>query len=629
VHRDMVDITKQIKAANDIVDVIGLYLPVLKGTGGKFKCLCPFHDDSNPSLTIDRKFQSYKCWPCGANGDVFTFIEKYEKVNFLEARAILARRVGISLEDSTPQDQHKTELLRVMKWAQELYQNEYLNGTSAEAARRYIGTRHISGATARSFGLGFAPPENGWLEHHARSAGIAQDLLIETGLLGVREENRGVWDKFRERVMFPIRDMQGRTVGFGGRVLPESVFANRGPKYYNTADTSLFTKSENIYGIDLARHAASNAGTLAVVEGYTDVMMAHQCGIANVVATMGTALNAKHIAQLRRYVPRIVLVFDADAGGLSGIDRALEVFIAHDLELAIATLPQGLDPADLLAQDGGAETFRNAIETATDALDFKLTRLMASESTSVDGIRRMLDGVLGMLALAPPVPNQATQLKRELILTRLAQRLGIEIRSVKSRLAELQRERKKYDRPEPIAASSAVEDSISVAVTLPSTPVAVPVNAASTAANDRKQAILERQLLQLLLAAPELVNRAVELIHPNEIQHTGLRRLLIELFALAEAGSIADLDGLRLRLLDRPDLATSAMALREVGEGIPAKASYFEKIIDGFADLRRDADARAVKNELAAVDSDDESAAVELLRRLQERSAGALGSVRT
>src|SRR5581483_388274 len=146
-----------------------------------------------------------------------------------------------------------------------------------------------------------------------------------------RDENRGFYDRFRDRVMFPIRDVRGRTVGFGGRVLPDSPLAARGPKYYNSADTPLFSKSDLLYGLDLARHPGSQAGFLAVVEGYTDVMMAHQCGVANVVATMGTALNARHVTQLRRYAPKVVLVFDADAGGQTGVDRALEIFVSQDV----------------------------------------------------------------------------------------------------------------------------------------------------------------------------------------------------------------------------------------------------------------------------------------------------------
>jgi DNA primase len=404
--------------------------------------------------------------------------------------------------------------------------------------------------------------------------------------------------------MFPIRDVQGRTVGFGGRILPDSPNAVRGPKYYNTADTLLFNKSDNVFGIDLARHAGSGAGYLAVVEGYTDVMMAHQCGIANVVATMGTALNERHIAQLRRYVPKIVLVFDADAGGERGIGGALELFISTDLELSIAQLPQGLDPADLLAEEGGVTVFQDALSSAADALDFKLNQLLRSGSTTVEATRGMLDSVLGMLALAPPVPNQATQIKRDLMLTRLSHRLGLELNTVRRRLLELQADRKRGER------YTAERQDEPIVVSVQTSTVAV-AKAATGASG-----VLERQLVQVLLAEPGLVPKALELISWKEISHTGLQRILIELFALHESGSVADLDGLRIRLLDRPDLAGAAMQLQEVGRGIPDRPVYLTKIIDGFAAERRKAGAKAVREQLLAASSDDE-AALALLRRLQ------------
>ncbi len=185
-----------------------------------------------------------------------------------------------------------------------------------------------------------------------------------------RREGAGFFDRFRDRLMFPIRDSRGQTVGFGGRILPDSPFAERGPKYYNSSETPLFLKKELLYGLDVARQAAANEGYLAVVEGYTDVLMAHQAGVTHVVATMGTALNESHVRQLRRFVPKVVLVFDADAGGETGVDRALEIFVGCDVELAIATLPEGLDPCDLITKQG-VDPFVRALRNSVDALDFK------------------------------------------------------------------------------------------------------------------------------------------------------------------------------------------------------------------------------------------------------------------
>src|SRR5205085_9479294 len=183
-----------------------------------------------------------------------------------------------------------------------------LDSPQAEAARKYLGERKLTGETVRKFGLGFAPPLGEWLVQHAAKTGKSTELLETVGLIGKRSEGRGYYDRFRDRVIFPIRDIQGRIVGFGGRILPSSpVSADRPPaKYYNSAETPIFSKSDQLYGIDYAKQAATKAGYLAIVEGYTDVLMAHQHGISQVVATMGTALNARHIKKLRGLVPRVV-----------------------------------------------------------------------------------------------------------------------------------------------------------------------------------------------------------------------------------------------------------------------------------------------------------------------------------
>lgn len=609
--RDLVELKNQVKAASDILDVISGYLPV-QTVGKAHKCICPFHQDTRPSMQIDRKWQNFHCWACGAKGDVFTFVEKYDKVGFVEAMQILARRAGIPTEDATasPQDTHKFRLFEVMKWAQAKYQQFLLESPEAQSARKYLGERHLAGPSVRQFGLGFAPIDGDWLVKEAVADNVSQELLAEAGILAARDEGRGFYNRFRDRVMFPIRDAQGRTVAFGGRIMPDSPFAARGPKYYNSPETLLFKKQEQLYGIDLARHAGSAAGFLAVVEGYTDVMMAHQSGIANVVATMGTALNARHVAQLVRHVKKIVLVYDADEGGNTGVDRALEIFVSQDVELAVATLPEGLDPADLLAQPDGAAVFRNALATAVDAVDFKLNQLFAkADGNSVQESLRILDVILGIIALAPPVPSQAAQLKQELILTRLAQRLGLDMRSVRGRLKELQLEQRKRQQREVAREREA-----------PLTPSQQSATPPAVAAKKAGPAtILEKQLLQILLAESELVREAHTRVTAEQIQHTGLRRMLLELYGLHEQGIAPELDNLRVRLLDRPDLVAAAMELQNTGRSISDRPLYFNKVVDGFAKLKTDVEKQSLKEQLGGVGTDD-AAALDLLRRLQGRT---------
>ena len=596
-----VELKKQIKAANDIVDVVATYLPV-SAAGKVFKAVCPFHNDHRPSLQLDRHFQNYRCWACEAKGDVFDFVMRFDKVEFPEALRMLADRAGIALDaTASPQDELKSRLLRVMKWAETTYQQCLLEEPVAATARTYLGDRKLSGTSVRQFGLGFAPLSGEWLVKVADEQRVPLELLAEVGLIAPRDENRGYFDRFRDRVMFPIRDVRGQTVGFGGRILPDSPYAARGPKYYNSAETPLFHKSELIYGLDLARHPASAAGHVAVVEGYTDVMMAHQCGVANVVATMGTALTLTHVTQLRRYAPRVVLVYDADAGGMNGVDRALELFVSQDVELAVATLPDGLDPCDLLMQPGGVDVFTAALKTAQDALEFKLNLRWEKESgsLSVEGQRRIVDAILGIMALSPPVPSQAGQVRQELIVTRVAHRLGLRQETVWARLAELKAERRSKEQQR-MSEERRAE---------PRQAAKPPPRSASG------QQVIERQLLELLLAEPALVPDAYATVPPETLTHTGLRRMLDELYALHAAGDTPDLDALRVRLIDRPDLAESALRLQEVGRSMTERPAWLGRIIDAFARMVEEAAKSDVKREMAAATDDD--TALALLKRLQ------------
>ena len=606
---DPVELTKQIKAASDIVAVVGSYL-TLKSAGPTFKALCPFHSDSRPSLDIDPRRQRYRCWACGKHGDVISFVQEMEKVGFKEARIILANKAGIKLDDKpSPQDQARVRLLGVMEWAQDIYQQCLLNEACAEPARKYLGGRKLSGKSVRDFGLGFAPINGDWLVQQAYRDRVPADVLVEVGLTAHRHEGNGSYDRFRDRVMFPIRDVQGRPVGFGGRIMPESPLAARSGKYYNSAETPLFSKSELLYGLDLARHAGAAVGYLAVVEGYTDVMMAHQCGVPQVVATMGTALNARHVNQLRRYAPKVVLVYDADAGGMTGVDRALEIFVSHDVELAVAVLPDGLDPCDLLSTEGGVEVFNTVLGSAVDALDFKMNRLLERDANpSVEATRRIIDSVLGIMTAAPVHKSQASQVKQELIVTRLSHRLGLRQETVWARLGELARERKQKD------AQQADRRA-------PEPPPEPDYGDEPPDLRTGPRFGAEKQLLNLLLAYPEFVERAVPVVSPEEVGHTGLRRMLVELYSIHAANQTPDMDILRERLHDRPDLFRAAEGCRDVGLHTTEAERNVERILKWFSDQKSQAEEQTLTSKLkgGALNHDE---AAELLRKLQQRRTG-------
>lgn len=586
------DRVKQVKQANDIVDVVGGYL-ALRPAGGTFKGLCPFHDDHRPSFDVDPRRQRYRCWSCGKYGDVLSFVQEQERVSFTEALEMLARRAGIALDspEADARQRSRAELLDVIRWAAAQFHDCLLDSPLAEQARRYLGDRGLRGETVRRWGLGYAPLSGQWLVGLALQNRVSLELLEQVGLVAPRSQGEGHYDRFRDRVQFPIRDVRGQVVGFGGRVVPGSALEARGPKYYNSCDTPLFAKSEQLYGLDLARAAAEKLGYLAVVEGYTDVLMAHQLGIPQVVATMGTALNDRHVRQLRRFVPRVVLVFDADAGGDQGVDRALELFASNDMELAVATLPAGLDPCDLLVQDG-PDAFRRVLESAEDALEFKLNRLVASDdAASVEGRRRIVDAVLSVVALASPLPGEAGAVKAELMMTRIARRLALREETVWARLEELRRQRRQREpergrsRESPTGSPAAPE---------------------------------ERRLLELLLAEPELVATAAGEVAAEEIAHPGLRRLLAGLLALHAAGRSPVLDLLREGLEDNAALVSKAFQLQEAGLSRPQRRIELGGLLARFRQRREKSAAQELHNQLQAVQ--DDRAALELLRRLQNRT---------
>ena len=546
---DRVALKQQIKEANDIVDVIGSYI-TLRPAGPIFKGVCPFHDDHRPSFDVDPRRQRYRCWACNKYGDVISFVQEFEHVGFQEALESLARRAGISLDSlkKSPHDASRAFMLEATRWAAEQFQECLLESPLAEAARLYLGERKLLGETVRAFGLGFAPPAGQWLLEKAAAAKVSIDMLEKVGLVARRAEGAGYYDRFRDRVMFPIRDVRGRTVGFGGRVLPSSPLAAKAPKYYNSAETPLFSKSDLLYGIDQARQAAIKTGYLAIVEGYTDVMMAHQHGIRHVVATMGTALNHRHLRKLRGAVPRVVLVFDADAGGTTGVDRALEVFIRQEMDLRVATLPDGLDPCDLLVARG-PEPFCQALEGAVDVLDYKLTRLLDDAGAGVEAQRLAVDQMLAVLAAAP----DETNVKLELMVNRLAHRLNLREETVWNRLKELRGKRTERAAPQP---AQEADDETRVAP--------APKH--------------EIELLEVLLADGALVSKAQSEVSPSDLEHPGLRQLLEGLYRLHAEGLKPDLDHLRGRL-DNERLLAKADEFRERGLAQSDRQAYLDDVL--------------------------------------------------
>lgn len=611
------DLAQRVKDASDIVEVIGEYLP-LQRKGRTYKALCPFHDDHHPSLDVDPARQTFRCWACGKTGDVFTFVMERERVTFPEALELLAHRAHIPMERKRGQRSgpSRAQLLDAMKWAAEVY-HRHLYEPQHDPARQYLEDRNLNPETWEQYQIGFASNRWDWLVGQAATAQQSEALLVEVGLCGRRNDG-SLYDRFRDRIIFPIRDGQGRVVGLGGRILPGANPTGEEVKYYNSSDTPLFKKSQNLYGIDRAKDAAVKVGYLAVVEGYTDVLMAHQMGVLPVVATLGTALNEQHLSLLRKYVPRVILVFDADAGGRGGVDRALQLFLQHEIDLSIAWLPEGMDPCDyLIAQ--GPQAFQSCLEKARDALEYKIDSVLTPERlASVDGQRQALEEVLQAIALIPEKTHGSLQTKKELALNRMAQRFGVlDEKVLWKRIAELQRRRPVgLNRPANLAAPR--RETAAQPATRSSKPE--PVEDSAAAEGHRKTDRIERELVAVLLGAPRLIVKAKQSVQVEEIRHLGVRQVVEILYNLAAEAKEEELIPVlvRERLADRPRVAEAAAKALAEGQAHGHHDLWFEQLMAAFQARREKEHSRAIRLQLKNV-TQEQPVPKELLARLQPK----------
>lgn len=431
------DVKEQIKRAIDIVDLVGESIS-LRREGRNYKGLCPWHDDSRPSLHINPERQTFRCFVCNIGGDIFTFVEKRENVTFREALTMLAERAGVTLSHgpSAAESDERRRLYQVAAWAEQQYHDCLLKAPEAEPARQYLAARGITAESIRRFQLGFAPNQWDWLLKCARATSITPAHLEKIGLVKPRQQGQGHYDFFRGRVLFSIRDLQDRPVALGGRVLPDFNDGNAA-KYINTTETPLFSKSRQLYGLNAAKDAITRSRTVMVMEGYTDCLIAQQCGLANAVAVLGTALGEQHIGILRRFADQVLLVLDGDEAGRRRADEILELFVAAQMDLRILTLPDDLDPADFLLARG-KEAFEGLLAGAVDALEHKLRMATAGldRRSDIAKAQRAQEEVLRTLAKSRPA-DTATLMREAHVLGRLSEQFRVSEVVLRDRLKAL------------------------------------------------------------------------------------------------------------------------------------------------------------------------------------------------
>ena len=367
-------ILEQVRQNNDIVEVIGSYFP-LKRAGANFRALCPFHKEKTPSFNVNPQKQIWHCFGCGAGGNVFSFVMKYENLEFVAAVRRLAERAGIRLEYEEKADEPgrdlKDQLLQLHEVAANFYHQNLLKHPAAEPARDYLKKRQLTSDLAKRWRLGYAPDAWDGLLQHAASKKFKAELLETAGLALRRESGDGFYDRFRGRLMFPIGDEQGRTIGFSGRILTD---AKDQPKYVNSPETPIFQKGRILFALDRAKRAIIEEKCAIVCEGQIDTISCHESGIENVVAPQGTALTEQQARILKRYAEEVVLMFDADAAGQNAIVRSAEPLWDAGVVIRVAVIPSGHDP-DSFVKTFGAEKLKELLAKTPSFFGYLLDRL--------------------------------------------------------------------------------------------------------------------------------------------------------------------------------------------------------------------------------------------------------------
>ncbi len=398
------DSRDRVRDAIDFVELVNTRTELRRAGPRSYEGLCPFHDERTPSFSVEPVEKVYYCFGCQASGDVFTFVQETEGVDFKGALELLADRAGIELqvEREDPREAERRarrgRLLELLSRTTAYYERYLWESEEAAQARSYLEGRGLGEEICKEFRVGYAPSAWDRVLVASRRQGFSEQELYETGLAQRSQERGGLYDRFRARIMFPLADMRGRVLGFGARAMSEG----RGPKYLNTSDNDVYHKGRHLYGADLARAHAAKAGEAIVCEGYTDVIALHQAGFRNAVGLMGTALTDEQVGELGRLAQTVLLALDADSAGQEAMLKASRLAARRKLELRVVELPEGADPAELV-QRGGAEAVQEAVERSAPFVRFRVERALAGgDDTSPEGRDRMIAELRPVFATLPP-----------------------------------------------------------------------------------------------------------------------------------------------------------------------------------------------------------------------------------
>jgi len=390
---------EQIKDKLNIVDVLSSYIKVEKA-GINWKARCPFHNEKTPSFFISSSRQSFYCFGCGEKGDIFTFIEKFEGLDFRGALETLAERAGIELpkfkrvseEEETRETKEKETYFKIIEEATQMYESELKENKEALS---YLLGRGLSRESISKWRIGFARDEWRSLHDHLLGKGYSKENLLDAGLIKKTPDADKYYDTFRNRIMFPISDSTNRVIAFSGRAMRED---DKNPKYLNSPETKIFYKSEVLYGFNIAKNYIRKLDYAVLVEGQMDLTMSHQAGVSNTVASSGTALTELHLKKIQKLTNRIIVAYDSDSSGEKAALRAAELGLSIGMEVKIASLPEGEDPASIIRGEGGVEKWKTALRESANLLDFALEKAIKNKSGR-ELTKEVLKSVLPLVSL--------------------------------------------------------------------------------------------------------------------------------------------------------------------------------------------------------------------------------------
>jgi len=533
------EVIRSIQESVDIVDVVSRYV-TLRRSGRSFKGLCPFHEEKTPSFTVFPESGRFKCFGCGEGGDVFAFLMRRSNLGFLEVIEDLAREAGVALprEREDPAESERARLradaLHALEFAAGFYR-AVLARDAGRAAREYLERRGFHEETLEAFRVGYAPDEVAALLGYATQKGIPEEALAAAGL--IRRNDRGrYFDMFRGRIVFPIHDLRGRVIGFGARAMGDAQ-----PKYLNSPDGPLFHKGREMYGLHLARETARKSGRLLVVEGYTDVMHCHQAGLREVAAGLGTALTPENAQQLRRFGVPVHVVFDGDEAGLRAAERAAEVLLAEQVDGAIALLPPGKDPADVIMGEGTGP-LEAAVGAASDLWTYRMERALARHGTATLDARDK-----AARELIQVVARVGDPVRRDLAFRLLSERTGVPESTLRNEAQGLRPGGVRHERPD--------------------TP--------------RAWVEAERDLLRVGLDDGALWGRVEQVYPPERFRDAGLRMVPIALSGLRQRGESVSREGLLSVLADRDEAVRALQALEPADDARARAEAHLRSIARG------------------------------------------------